>query len=99
MKYETDRQHSAAIDWLILQPSFVILHPSKMRTPFEGAHGFGEVRILENPGDLFEDAQPFARCAPETPHLRTARFAKLRRGSLVSDSTFPGRRVSAADAA
>jgi hypothetical protein len=42
----------------------------KMRTGFEGAHGFREVRILENPEDSFEDAHPFPRCAPETAHLR-----------------------------
>jgi len=42
----------------------------KVRTGFEDAQGFQEVRILENPGDSFEDAHPFARCAPKTAHLR-----------------------------
>jgi hypothetical protein len=36
---------------------------SKVRTGFEGAHPFREVRILENPGDFFEDAHLFPRCA------------------------------------
>jgi hypothetical protein len=44
----------------------------KVRTGFEDAHPFREVRILENPDDFFEDAQPFPRCAPKTAHLRGA---------------------------
>jgi hypothetical protein len=43
---------------------------SKMRTPFEDAHPFSKVRILENLDDSFEDAHPFPRCARETEHLR-----------------------------
>jgi hypothetical protein len=43
--------------------------PSKVRTLFEGAQHVGEVRILENPEDSFEDAHPFPRCARETAHL------------------------------
>jgi hypothetical protein len=35
----------------------------KVRTSFEDAHGFWEVRILENLEDFFEDAHPFPRCA------------------------------------
>ena len=35
----------------------------KVRTGFEGAQRFREVRILENPGDSFEDAHHFPRCA------------------------------------
>ena len=85
--------------WQSLIGSSFILHPSKMLTPFEGAHGFWEVSILENPGDLFEDAQPFTRCSPETAHLRTGRSANLRAGAMVSDSTCPDRRVSVVDAA
>jgi hypothetical protein len=42
----------------------------KVRTLFEDAHAVREVRILENPGDSFEGAHPFARCAPKTEHLR-----------------------------
>ena len=38
----------------------------KVRTMFEDAHPFREVRILENPGDSFEGAHPFPRCAPKT---------------------------------
>jgi hypothetical protein len=34
-----------------------------VRTPFEDAHRFSKVRILENPDDFFEDAHPFPRCA------------------------------------
>jgi hypothetical protein len=43
---------------------------SKVRTPFEDAQRFWEVRILENPGDFFEDAHPFPRCARKSAHLR-----------------------------
>jgi hypothetical protein len=43
----------------------------KVRTPFEDAHAFSKVRILENPDDFFEDAQPFPRCAQKTVHLGT----------------------------
>jgi len=32
-----------------------------VRTPFEDAHGFSKVRILENPDDFFEDAHPFSK--------------------------------------
>jgi hypothetical protein len=42
----------------------------KVRTLFEGAQAFRKVRILENPGDSFEDAHPFPRCAPKTAQLR-----------------------------
>jgi hypothetical protein len=41
----------------------------KMLTPFEGAHLFREVSILENSDDSFEDAHPFPRCSPE--HAKT----------------------------
>ena len=43
---------------------------SKVRTPFEDAHRFSKVRILENPEVFFEGAQAFARCARKTAHLR-----------------------------
>jgi len=43
---------------------------SKVRTPFEDAHPNSKVRILENPGDFFEGAHPFPRCAPKSEHLR-----------------------------
>ena len=36
---------------------------SKVRTPFEDAQANSKVRILENPGDFFEGAHPFPRCA------------------------------------
>jgi hypothetical protein len=44
--------------------------PSKVRTLFEGAQPFSKVRILENPEDFFEGAQPLPRCAPKCAHLR-----------------------------
>ena len=46
---------------------------SKMRSPFEDAHRFRKVRILENAGDSFEDAHPFTRCAPKTAMLERGR--------------------------
>ncbi len=60
---------------------------SKMRTDFS------KVRILENAGDSFEDAHPFARCARKTEHLRKetgsvtgfGRFACL----VLHSRTFP----------
>jgi hypothetical protein len=47
----------------------------KMRTGFEDAHAFREVRILEKPGDSFEDAHPFPRCARK---LRTFKRSTVR---------------------
>jgi hypothetical protein len=38
--------------------------PCKMLTPFEDAHLFRKVSILENPDNSFEDAHPFPRCSP-----------------------------------
>ena len=50
-------------------------YPRAAALPAEGAHfvrrcaPFSKVRILENPGDFFEDAHPFPRCARKTGGL------------------------------
>src|ERR1700722_11133096 len=46
---------------------------SKVRTGFEDAHRFSKVRILENPGDSFEDAHLFPRCARKLSIFETRR--------------------------
>ena len=52
---------------------------------FEDAHSLrrcspvSKVRILENPGDFFEDAQRFPRCALKTEHLRKRFFGNMAR--------------------
>jgi hypothetical protein len=54
--------------------------PAKVRTSFEDAHPSSNVRILENPDDSFEDAQPFPRCA-----RKVSTFAKPRADVLRLD--------------
>ena len=43
---------------------------AKVRTGFEGCAPFSKVRILENPDDSFEDAQPFSKVPTFGEHLR-----------------------------
>jgi hypothetical protein len=61
---------------------------SKVRTAFEDAHGFRKVRILENPGDFFEDAHPFPRCAQKSAHLRGQE--SLRSSARLIPAILPG---------
>ena len=53
----------------------------KVLTPFEGAHLFRKVSILENPDDSFEDAHPFPRCSPDLAKNLT-RALERRRNSV-----------------
>src|SRR5580704_19150217 len=59
---------------------------SKVRTVFEDAHHFREVRILENPGDFFEDAHPFPRCARKTAQLRKEEENRAPSGGGAGDA-------------
>ncbi len=63
----------------------------KVRTGFEDAHRFSKVRILENPGDLFEDAHPFPRCARKVRTFAERRAAVLQSvgGIRFRGSLFP----------
>jgi hypothetical protein len=60
----------------------------KVRTLFEDAHHCREVRILENPGDSFEDAHPFPRCARKLSIFERRRArSRLPAGSHALSST------------
>src|ERR1700722_8054678 len=75
---------------------------SKVRTPFEDAHGFSKVRILENPDDFFEDAHRFARCARKVrifarrPSIPPARSTRFNAGRTRSDSVMQNLQMTTA---
>jgi hypothetical protein len=65
--------------------------PAKVRTSFEEAHHFGDVRILEKSEDSFEDAHPIRRCARESDQQRrkgVARPSGIPDGCRMGDFRF-----------